>query len=189
MSRKYKFHNQDRLYFVTYTIVNWVDVFTRNDYRNIIIESLKYCCQHKGLEIYAWCIMTNHIHLIIGTKGNKMEAILRDHKRHSSEALTTAISRNPAESRRDWMLNQFKQAAAINSHNTRYQVWQQHNKPIELFSEPIIFQYLDYIHNNPVKAGFVEFPEEWLYSSARDYVGKKGLLDCLIPIDVGIWGA
>lgn len=188
MSRRYKFHEQDKLYFVTYTIVKWVDLFTRNEYRNIIVDSLKYCSSHKDLEIYAWCIMTNHIHLIIGTHGNNMEDILRDHKKHTSSQLTAAITSNPSESRKEWILEQFSNAAKTNSHNTKYQVWQQHNKPIVLYSEKIIYQYLDYIHNNPVKAGFVSQPEHWLYSSATDYAGKPGLLDCLIPIDIAIRG-
>ena len=65
MSRKYKFHNPEGVYFVSFAVQAWVDVFTRNEYKNILIENLDYCQMHKGLEIFAWCIMTNHIHLII----------------------------------------------------------------------------------------------------------------------------
>lgn len=187
MSRKYKFHHQDRLYFVTYTVVNWVDLFTRNDYKQVILDSLQYCCEKKDLDIYAWCIMTNHIHLIISTRGNPMENILRDHKRHTSELLTKAIANNGSESRREWILQQFSEAARKNPNNTVYQVWQQYNKPIELYSEEVLYKYLNYIHCNPVKAGFVEHPEEWLYSSAKDYAGKKGLLD-VVMIDRALWG-
>ena len=188
MSRKYKFHDQDRMFFVTYGIVGWIDVFTRTEYCTIVLDSLKYCCTHKGLEIYAWCIMTNHVHLIIGTQDKPMEDVLRDHKRHTSEELVSAIQRNPSESRKDWMLALFREYASNNSNNTNHQVWQQHNKPIELYTPEIIFKYLDYLHNNPVKSGLVSEPEHWQYSSALDYSGKNGLLDCLIPINKGIWG-
>lgn len=187
MSRRYKFHSQDNLYFVTYTIVNWIDLFTRDEYRNIILNSLRFCQLNKGLEIYAWCLMTNHVHLIIGTHGEKMENILRDHKRHTSEQLTKAIKLHPGESRRDWMLSQFNLAAETNGQNTRYQVWQQHNKPIVVYTEEVLNQYLDYIHYNPVKAGFVKEPEHWVFSSALDYIGKPGLLN-VIPVDVGMRG-
>lgn len=188
MSRKYKFYDQDRMYFVTYGIVGWIDVFTRIEYCKIILDSLAYCSNNKGLEIYAWCIMSNHVHLIIGTNDKPMEHILRDHKRHTSEQLVAAIKNNPSESRREWMIALFREYAAGNSNNTGHQVWQQHNKPIELYTPEVIFKYLDYIHHNPVKAGLVAEPEHWLYSSALDYAGKKGLLECLIPVINAIRG-
>lgn len=176
------------MYFVTYATVGWVDVFTRNEYRNVILDSLRYCCANKGLEVYAWVIMTNHVHLIIGTSGENMEHILGNHKSYTAGVLHTAIADNMHESRKEWMLSIFSEAGKTNSNNLNYQFWQQHNKPVELYSLPVIMQKLDYIHNNPVRAGFVEHPEDWRYSSARDYVGKNGLLDCMTTIDVGIWG-
>jgi putative transposase len=188
MSRKYKIYDQDRMYFVTYAVVGWIDVFTRAVYRNILLDSLRYCCEHKGLEIYAWCIMTNHVHLIIGTYGNNMEDILRDHKSHTAKTIVNAIAANAEESRREWMLSSFKAAGIANSKSINYQFWQQHNRPIELYSKPVITQKLNYIHNNPVEAGFVSQAEDWLYSSARDYAGGTGILDCMIPIDIGIYG-
>ena len=69
MSRKYKIRDQERPYFVTFTVINWIDVFIRNEYRNIFIDSVKYCQLNKGLEVYAWCMMTSHVHMIIGSNG------------------------------------------------------------------------------------------------------------------------
>ena len=69
MSRKYKFLDQSKLYFVSFATVHWIDIFTRELYKTILLDSLKFCQANKGLEIFAWCIMTNHVHLIIGTKG------------------------------------------------------------------------------------------------------------------------
>jgi putative transposase len=188
MSRKYKFQDQDKLYFVTYTLINWIDLFTRNIYKDIILNSLEHCVAKKGLEVYAWCIMTNHVHLIIGTHGNNMEHILRDHKSFTAEKLYFTIVKNTKESRRGWILQQMQAAGRENSNNTNYQVWQQHNKPIELYSHDVILKYLNYLHHNPVRAGFVEYAEDWLYSSAKDYAGKTGLLKCLTPIDIAING-
>lgn len=176
MSRKYKFHDQEKLYFVTYTVVNWIDLFTKTAYKDVLIKSLEHCIEQKGLEIYAWCLMTNHVHLIIGTHGDSMEDILRDHKKHTSKELLRTIQNSTSESRRDWILAQFLKAGRANSNNTNYQLWQQHNKPMELYSAEVMYQKLDYIHNNPVKAGFVDRPEHWLYSSANDYCGQPGLL-------------
>lgn len=176
------------MYFVTYAVVGWIDVFTREVYRNILLDSLRYCCANKGLEIYAWCLMTNHMHLIIGTNGDNMENILRDHKSHTAKTVVTAIIKNPEESRREWMLSYFRLSGVNNSRNVNYQFWQQHNKPVELYSKSVIMQKLDYIHNNPVMSGFVRKPEDWLYSSAIDYSGGKGLLECLTSIDIGMYG-
>jgi REP element-mobilizing transposase RayT len=104
MSRKYKFHNPEGLYFVTLTVKGWVDVFTRNEYKNILIENLTYCQKNKGLEIFAYCIMTNHIHLIACAKeGFILSDILRDFKKFSSRTILNSIRNNPQESRKDWL--------------------------------------------------------------------------------------
>ena len=142
-----------------------------------MLDSWNFCMEKKGLEIYGWCIMPSHIHLIIGTHGDKMEHIMRDMKRHTSEELRKVISNHPGESRREWLLEIMETAGKNNPNNIGFQLWQQHNNPIELFDSKIAWQKLSYIHENPVKAGFVEKPEEWLYSSARNYYGMKGLIE------------
>ncbi len=171
MSRKYKFHNPEGLYLVTLTVRKWVDVFTRNEYKNILIENLTYCQKNKGLEIFAYCIMTNHIHLIACAKeGFILSDILRDFKKFSSRTILNSIRNNPQESRKDWLLKQF-QTDKGNS------FWQPESRPIELWSNKVIDQKLNYIHNNPVEEGLVFQPEDYMYSSAYDYAGGKGLLD------------
>jgi putative transposase len=177
MSTKYKIRNQEKLYFVSFAVVNWIDVFTRNEYKNIIIESLQFCQLNKGLEIYAWCIMPSHVHMIIGTEGKPMEDILRDFKSFTSRKIGIAISEHPQESRKEWMLWMMKRAGNKNNNNNDFQFWQQSNHPIELWDNYMMQQKLDYIHNNPVEAEFVYAPEAYVYSSACDYAGEKGLLD------------
>ena len=66
MSRKYKFLDQDKLYFVSFAVVNWIDLFIRTEYKNILPDGWRHY-QHKGLDLYAWCIMTSHVHMIIGS--------------------------------------------------------------------------------------------------------------------------
>ena len=180
MSRAHKFNNPGGLYFVSFATVGWIDVFTREEYRNIFVDSLKYCQENKGLEIYAWCLMTNHVHLIARAKeGFLMPGIMRDLKKFTSKKIIEAIQANEQESRKEWMLAIFKASGAYNANNTNYQFWRQDNKPIELWSHEVIQQKLDYIHNNPVEAGFVSEPEHWRYSSAIDYSGGKGLIEIL----------
>lgn len=177
MSRKYKIADQESLYFVTLTIVSWIDLFIRNEYRELILDSIKYCQANKGLRVFAWCIMTSHIHLIIGTTDKPMQHIIRDLKRHTSIALRKSINDNPQESRKHWLQWMMQQAGKHNSNNIDWQLWQQHNHPIELTNGNILLQKLNYIHNNPVQAGFVNDAEAFTYSSAADYSGSKGLLD------------
>ena len=101
MSRKYKFRDNDKLYFVTFAVVYWIDLFIREEYKKIILDSWKYCMQNKGMELYGWCIMTSHIHIIIGSDADKLERIMQNMKRHTSEQLRAAIKNNYSESRKE----------------------------------------------------------------------------------------
>ncbi len=179
MSTKYKFRDQNRLYFVSFAVVYWIDVFIRDEYREVILQSLRYCQQNKGLEIYAWCLMPSHMHMIIGTNDNNMQDIMRDFKSYTSHTLKEIISKHETESRKEWMLWMMERAGKQNINNNKWQFWQQDNHPIELFNNEMQDQKLSYIHENPMKAGFVDEASAWLYSSARDYEGKRGLLDIL----------
>ena len=175
----YKIRNQAEAHFITFTVVEWVDVFARKDYRDIVFESIKHCQDKKGLLLHAWCIMSNHLHLIVSAKNNDLSDILRDFKKFTSKQIIKAISEIKQESRREWMLEIFKKAGEANSRNSEYQFWRQDNQPKEVYSPSFVFQKLNYIHNNPVEAGIVDKAEEYLYSSARDYKRTKkcGLLD------------
>ena len=178
MSEKYKVRDQDRPYFVTFAVEGWVDVFTRQLYKDLVLESIRFCQKEKGLVLYGWCLMSNHIHMIIGRKGeNNIEEIVRDFKKYTSVQVCRAIESNTLESRREWMLNIFRLSASESNKHIKYKFWQSEFHPIELFYNEMMDQKLEYIHENPVKEGIVENAEEYLYSSARDYSGKKGLLD------------
>ena len=176
MSRNYKFHNPKGLYFVSFATVFWVDVFVRRIYFDCIVKNLNYCIAHKGMQVYAWCIMPSHIHLVFISTIQKPEELLRDFKSFTAKEMITLIETNPQESRKEWLLNSFKKAGAKNSNNTTNQFWQQHNKPIELWSNEVIDQKINYIHSNPVVAGFVTEPHHWKYSSAINFSGGKGVL-------------
>jgi len=101
MSRNYKIRDQTKLYFVSFATVNWIDVFIRPLYKDIIVESIKFCINQKGLEVYAWCIMSSHVHLIIGSQDQRIEDIIRDLKRHTSKESLKAIEENQQESRKE----------------------------------------------------------------------------------------
>ena len=101
MSEKYKVHDQDSPHFVTFAVESWVDVFTRQLYKDIVLDSLRFCQKEKGLIIYAWCLMTNHIHLIVGRNGTEtIGSIIRDFKKYTAVHICRAIANNPSESRK-----------------------------------------------------------------------------------------
>ena len=177
MSRKYKFYDKGGLYFISFATVYWMDIFVREEYFSLVIASLDYCRKNKGLEIYCWCIMPSHIHLIIRAIGNNPEIVIGRFKEYSSKQLQKSVEENIQESRKEWMLWMMQRAGLKSSNVKDKQLWQHNNKPIELWSPDVIDQKVDYIHNNPVVAGFVTEPWHWKYSSAIDYSGGKGVLE------------
>ena len=177
MSRKYKFHNKEGLYFISFATVYWIDVFVRELYFEEIVKSLDYCRKNKGMEIYCWCIMPSHIHLIFRAKDSNPSDLIRDFKKFTSKQVQELLKENIEESRKEWILWMMERAGSKNSNVKNRQFWQQHNKPIELWSNEVIDQKINYIHKNPVVSGFVCEPAHWKYSSASFYAGEKGILE------------
>lgn len=169
------------LYFVTSTVVDWMDVFTRPLYKHVIVESLEYCQANKGLDIYAWVLMTNHLHMIVGTKGKVMIGdVLRDFKKFTSKKLIEAIQGNLQESRKEWLLDRCGFRAANDKNIAGYKFWQDGNHIEQINTYDFYRQKLDYIHQNPVKQEIVERPEDYLYSSARNYTRMDGLIKVIV---------
>jgi len=139
----YKIRNKKEIHFVTFAVVEWIDVFTRREYRNLVVESLKFCQKEKGLLLHGWCIMSNHVHLIVSAKNENLSDILRDFKKFTSKQIISAIEKNEHESRREWMLRIFLEQGTKNSRNKTYQFWRQDNQPQELYSPKFFFQKLN----------------------------------------------
>ena len=176
MSQAYKIHKQDAAYFITLQVVHWIDLFTRKRYRNILTDSMNFCIHQKGLTVYCYVIMSNHVHLICSADRKDLSKILKEMKTFTSRKIIESIMREP-ESRREWLLKMMSEAADRHSRNSHYQLWTHENHAIECFSPKFTFQRIRYTHLNPVRAGIVDKEEDYLYSSARDYIGIKGLVD------------
>lgn len=161
---------------MSFATVYWIDVFTRELYFDILKNSFALCREEKGMELFAYCFMPSHVHFIFRSKFESPSSLMRDIKGFTSRALIKSIKENPQESRREWLLFMMKQAGKKSSNVKNYQFWQQHNKPIELWSSSVIQQKIDYVHNNPVVSGFVIDACDWKYSSARNYAGDQTLL-------------
>ncbi|HTQ27914.1 MAG TPA: transposase [Puia sp.] len=170
MGSQYKIGDNEIPHFISFSVVNWIDALTRNEYKDIIVDSLQFCMSEKGMVLNAWVIMSNHLHLIMSARaGVLISNILRDMKKYTSKQIIKAIKENPKESRKDWMIWMFERAGKRNSNNEIFQFWQQDNHPVELSSNEMIEQRLNYMHENPVRAGIVYEPQDYVYSSAIDY--------------------
>ena len=174
---------KDKTYFMTMTVVDWIDLFTRVNQKQLIVDSLNYCQENKGLNIFGWCLMPSHLHLIANTKiPFDLDHVVRDFKRHTSKNAVLIIE-NEAESRREWLLDKFAYAGKIHPKNRNHKVWQDKNHAIELYTEQVTWQKLNYIHRNPVVDKIVYNEQDYLFSSARNYYGLPNVLeiDCLTP--------
>jgi len=180
MSTGYQIKEQDELHYVTFQIVKWIDIFTRKVYRDIVIDSLRFCQQNKGLEIYAFVVMSNHIHLLLRSPQGKLSDTIKEFKSFTAKQILQVVTTG-TESRRDWMLNLFEFSAKQHVRNSKYQVWTHENHAEIIYSNKFIEQKLEYIHENPVRAGIVEKAEDYLYSSARNYADLSSVLE-IIPI-------
>lgn len=177
---RYEIQDQFGYYFLTLTVVYWIDIFTRSQYRDVIVDSLNYCVKEKYLELNAWVIMSNHIHLVgrVKEEGTGMSNFLRDFKKFTSKRIVECIKEIP-ESRKDWLLDKFNWEARRSGRAEHYKVWKDGNHAVSL-KEIDALSKINYIHLNPVRAHLVNTPEHYLYSSALDYVGKKGLVEVVV---------
>jgi len=182
----YKIHHQYKLHYLTLTIVGWVDIFTRPVYKDIIIDSLKFCQEKKGLVVNAYTIMSNHLHLIVYAKEGSigLSRILADFKKFTANQVLHTIQTIP-ESRKDWLLLIFGYNARTKANNRHFQVWQQYNHPIELITPKWINQKINYIHQNAVRAKLVLEPHHYSYCSASNYRDGTGILKVRV-IDLGL---
>ena len=175
MKEGYVIRDQSLPHFITATIVDWIDVFSRKNYRDVVIECFNFCIQNKGMILYGYVIMSNHIHFIAQSKDGKLSDLIRDFKKFTAKSILKKIQTEP-ESRREWMLERFKLATESHSRNKNFQFWQYGNHPEEIYTNKFMWSKLDYIHLNPVRAGIVEKASHYIYSSASNYVNDCGLL-------------
>ena len=177
MSTKYKATEIDKAYFMTITTVGWIDVFTRLNQKYVIIHSLKHCQKEKGLTIFAYCLMHNHLHLFCRADGAfTLSEIMRDFKKYTSKKIVQTLNEEP-ESRKEWMLDYFRKSCDHLKRKQTYKVWQNGYHAEEVYSNKWIKEKINYIHLNPVVEKLVSEPEHYWFSSARNYAGLDSDLD------------
>ncbi len=164
--KPYTIDSDQGIYFCTDTIISFAYVFVEIEFFEIIIDSLEYCQKEKGLKLIAYVIMPNHVHTVLGANNGNISGILRDYKQYTSRKVTE-ICRERGKSQ---LLSLFKSAAIHAGRGNEFKVWQSGSHPQLMDYDEKLLQKIEYIHNNPVRKGFVEDPEHWTYSSARNYI-------------------
>jgi putative transposase len=170
-------HQQDCSY-LTFNVVDWIDVFIRPTYKQIVVEALNFCIETKKFTVYAWCLMTNHLHILArANNGSGLSMIEKEFKRYTTNKVLECIDMEP-DVRRRWMLQRFENFSMSLKKIEKFQLWQSCTNPSYIDFKQVykLQERVLYIHENPVRDGFVASPEHYLYSSAGDYTGKPGLV-------------
>ena len=164
--QRYRIAEQGYPYFVTISIVKWLPVFVSAVPCEIIIDSLRFCREHKGLRVHAYIIMPTHLHLIVSAEGD-LSAILRDFKKHTSKKIVEYYEgmSNPP------FINVFRYCGRDNRPPTEHKVWQDGSHPEVIKTQAFFRVKLNYMHANPLRKGLVVDPVAWTWSSLRDYEG------------------
>jgi REP element-mobilizing transposase RayT len=171
MRTRYKIIDTDRIYFITATIIEWLPVFTRKPYFEVLTGSLNYSRTTKGLKIYAYVVMDNHFHLIC--RGDELGKIIKEIKSFTAREIIKLAEQDG----KAWLLNQLSYYRLKHKVDSIHQVWQEGNHPKQISSEEMLRQKIEYLHHNPVRAGLADKPEDWPYSSARNWAGLPGMLE------------
>ena len=169
-SRYQVLHNQYP-HFMTATINHWLPVFTRPDTMNIVLDSWRFLQRNSGFEIFGYVILENHLHLV--ARSQNLSGDIQRFKSYSAKEILAYLRAQQAAGLLG-LLEFFKR-----SHKTEstYQVWEEGSHPQMIADDTVLKQKLDYMHQNPVKRGYVDLPEHWRYSSARNYAGQEGLIE------------
>ena len=173
MRSSYKIFSSETPYFLTATIVNWISIFTKQRYFQIIIDALEFSRKTKNLKVLAFVILDNHIHLIL--QHPELAKVFKEFKQFTARKIIKTLNNDNNE----WMLNELSFWKKKHKTNSNFQVWQESSHPQEIFAEDVFLQKLEYIHNNPIKRGFVRKPEYWKFSSAINYIegNEKGEIE------------
>ena len=171
MRSKYKIHDQEGVYFITSTVVEWIPIFTSKPYFDILVSSIQYCQEYYDLAVFAWVILENHFHMVCTAL--ELSKVMQSLKRHTAKMLILQLE----EDRKKWILDLLKFYKKRHKTESEYQFWQEGVHPQLITSIEMLNQKIEYVHFNPVKRGYVTEPEHWVYSSACDYSGKKGIVE------------
>jgi REP element-mobilizing transposase RayT len=168
---RYKIHEPTHPHFVTCTVLHWLPLFTRQESVSIILDSLKFLQEKDALKLYAYVVLENHLHMVVSS--NDLHKSMESFKKYTAKQLLELLRKNNAKT----ILDQLAFYKKAHHKEKTYQVWEEGYQPKLIQGEVMMKIKIDYIHNNPVKRGYVDEAVHWRYSSARDYDGISGLIE------------
>lgn len=168
---RYKVYEPKHPHFVTCTILHWLPIFTRQESVQIIIECLKFLQQKDNLKLYAYVILENHLHLVV--QRDDIEKSMKSFKQYTAKEILALLKKENVTT----ILEQLQFYKKAHHKATDYQIWEEGYQPKLMQTDEMIISKIKYIHENPVKRGYVDEAVHWRYSSARDYEDVKGLID------------
>lgn len=167
---RYKIYNEQQPHFLTMTIVDWMPLFINKEIVSILFDSIKFMQNERSLSLYAFVVMEHHLHFI--ASNDHLDKTIKEFKSFTARNIIDYLRERNSTA----LLEKLKGAKLSHKKESTYQVWQEGNHPEEIISEKMLIQKIEYIHNNPVRRGYVDEPSQWRYSSARNYNGEEGLL-------------
>ena len=168
---RYKIYEPTHPHFITCTILHWIPIFTRTQTTEIIYESLKHLQKNDNLKLYAYVILENHLHLIASS--DDIAKSMRSFKAHTAREILKHLQENGVKI----ILEQLAFYKKAHKKTATYQLWQEGIQPKLIVNDKMMIERMNYIHNNPVKRGYIDYAKCWRYSSARDYEGIDGLIN------------
>ncbi len=168
---RYKIYETTHPHFVTCTILHWLPLFTRQESVQIILDCLKFLQEKDNLKLYAYVILENHLHMVISS--DDLHKTMQSFKQYTAKQLLELLKKENVTT----LLEQLAFYKKAHHQEKSYQVWEEGYQPKLIQDEAMMKIKVDYIHNNPVKRGYVDEDIHWRYSSARDYNGMIGLIE------------
>ena len=159
-------------YFVTSSVVNWVPLFSRPEIAQIVLDSLDFMNNHKRLLIHAYVLMEDHMHLLATSENFSQE--IRKLKSFTAKQIINFLH---FQKQYSYYLEILRAAKQSFKNDQAYQVWQEGYHPQHIRDMDMYQNTMEYIHMNPVKRGYVDYPEHWRYSSSRSYKGEPGMIN------------
>jgi putative transposase len=167
---RYKIYNQQQPHFLTMTVVEWIPLFTNPEIVSLLLESLRFVQKEREIILYAYVIMEHHLHLIASAP--ELGKTMKEFKSYTARTIIDYLE----EKKLLPLLEELHREKLAHKTKCDYQLWQEGSHPEEIYSEGMLLQKIEYIHNNPVRRGYVDEPKQWRYSSARNYDCMEGLL-------------
>ncbi len=168
---RYKIYEPTAPHFITCTILHWIPIFTRVESTEIIFESLRHLQKSDDLKINAYVILENHMHLVVSS--DDLALSMKKFKSFTAKEILKLLQKRNAKT----ILEQLAFYKKVHKSDSTYQLWQEGIQPKLIQNSAMMQEKIDYIHNNPVKRGYVDEAKHWRYSSARDYEGIDGLIE------------